>query len=288
MEPDHNHRVMGGTIVEVRGIPIHHEEFGDGRPVIVLHGFGLEHRNVTRVYEPIFADRSGWRRIYPDMPGHGRTPAPDWLDTEDQMLEVLTEFVDAVAADQALVLVGQSWGAYLVHGLACQGPNRVDGLTMTVPVVHADRDRRDVPQPTVIVSNPDVLADLGPEDLELFLQVSTVQTAEMVRRFQEMSGLLPPDEPFQERLLPNYAFSFEDELTATIEAPALVVAGRQDAVTGYRDHWSWLDHLPRATFAVLDRAGHGLEDEQQDLLRVLAGEWLDRVEEYAAQRSAER
>ncbi len=221
------------------------------------------------------------------MPGHGRTPAPDWLETEDQMLEVLTEFVDAVAPGQRLVLIGESWGAYVLHGLACQQPNRIDGLMMAVPAVHADRDRRDVPPPTVIVEDPAVVADLTPEEAETFLVVHTVQTREQVQRFRELTGL-PPDEPWQERLLPHYAFSFEDDLTATIQAPALVLAGRQDAVVGYRDQWTLLDHMPRATFAVLDRAGHALEDEQRDLLRTLTAEWLDRVRSTRPERSAER
>lgn len=63
------------------------------------------------------------------------------------------------------------------------------------------------------------------------------------------------------------------------ERPSLVVAGRQDSVTGYRDAWTVLEHYPRATFAVLDRAGHGLEPEQPAVFRALMVDWLDRVEE---------
>jgi hypothetical protein len=40
-----------------------------------------------------------------------------------------------------------------------------------------------------------------------------------------------------------------------------------------------LENYPRGTFVVLDRAGHGLGVEQEDLFRALVGEWLDRVEE---------
>jgi pimeloyl-ACP methyl ester carboxylesterase len=38
---------------------------------------------------------------------------------------------------------------------------------------------------------------------------------------------------------------------------------------------------PVGTFAALDRSGHFMGVEQEDLFRSLAGEWLDRVEEYA-------
>ncbi len=39
-------------------------------------------------------------------------------------------------------------------------------------------------------------------------------------------------------------------------------------------------NYPRGTFAVLDRAGHGLEVEQEKVFNCLVDEWLDRVEEY--------
>jgi pimeloyl-ACP methyl ester carboxylesterase len=58
--------------------------------------------------------------------------------------------------------------------------------------------------------------------------------------------------------------------------------GRQDAAVGYRDQWRLIENYPRGTMAILDRAGHGLAVEQQALFRALVGEWLDRVDEYAA------
>lgn len=272
---------MTDRTVTVRGIPFHYEEVGSGQTVVAIHGLTLDRHVEMAALEPIFSARSdapGWRRIYPDMPGHGRTPAADWLETEDQMLEVLTEFVDAVAPRERLLLIGISWGAYLAHALATRRADRVGGLMMRVPVVRADRDRRDLPPQTVLVSDPEAVADVRPGE-ELWPMVAVVQTREMLQRFRALE-VEPFDEPFVERLNLNYALSFEDELTTRMEAPALVVTGRQDSIVGYRDAWSLLEHLPRATFAVLDRAGHALDDEQAQLLPMLANEWLDRVLEY--------
>ncbi len=50
----------------------------------------------------------------------------------------------------------------------------------------------------------------------------------------------------------------------------------------YHDTYALLDSYPRATFAVLDRAGHMLALEQKSLFRALVNEWLDRVEEYVS------
>ena len=65
----------------------------------------------------------------------------------------------------------------------------------------------------------------------------------------------------------------------SVEKPTLILAGRQDAMVGYRDAWKILENYPRGTFAVLDRAGHNLQIEQETLFNALVNEWLDRVEE---------
>jgi pimeloyl-ACP methyl ester carboxylesterase len=60
------------------------------------------------------------------------------------------------------------------------------------------------------------------------------------------------------------------------------VAGRQDSAVGYSRAWELLEQFPRATFAVLDGAGHALPHEQPELLGALVTEWLDRVREHAS------
>jgi pimeloyl-ACP methyl ester carboxylesterase len=57
----------------------------------------------------------------------------------------------------------------------------------------------------------------------------------------------------------------------------LIVTGRQDHITGFHDAWSLANMYPRASFAVLDGAGHNLSIEQRETLSVLIGDWLDRV-----------
>jgi len=80
-------------------------------------------------------------------------------------------------------------------------------------------------------------------------------------------------------------FSFDvDQLPSLFDKPVLILAGRQESVVGYLDAWKTLAQFPRATFAVLDRAGHYLPTEQHERLLALAGEWLRRVRNRAADR----
>ena len=54
---------------------IDYEVHGEGRPILFLHGWTMARRVEIVVYEKIFATRPGWRRIYPDLPGMGRSMA---------------------------------------------------------------------------------------------------------------------------------------------------------------------------------------------------------------------
>jgi pimeloyl-ACP methyl ester carboxylesterase len=74
-----------------------------------------------------------------------------------------------------------------------------------------------------------------------------------------------------------------DELAAPFDRPVLILCGKHDTVTGYQAALELLPRYPRATLAVLDRAGHGLNLEQPALFTHLVDEWLDRVEEYQRQ-----
>ena len=102
------------------------------------------------------------------------------------------------------------------------------------------------------------------------------QLSEVINMFDEAPG----DIEFREEMrseLSRYSLSFDvDDLSAPYQRPTLIVTARQDNVVGYEDAWAILGAYPRATFAVLDRTGHLLED-QDDNLAQLIQEWLVRV-----------
>ncbi len=101
----------------VRDLTIHYEEIGSGRPLLALHGWPLDHRHMVHDLEPLFVGRTGWRRIYPDLPGMGRTQAADWITHQDHMLEVLLDFMDAIAPGERYVVAGGSYGGYFEENI---------------------------------------------------------------------------------------------------------------------------------------------------------------------------
>ena len=85
----------------------------------------------------------------------------------------------------------------------------------------------------------------------------------------------PGDERYQDVLTdgPGYALADQDADT-TFTGPVAIVAGRNDRIVGYADQFRALRHYPRATYSVLDHAGHYLPFEQPQLFKVLTQDWL--------------
>ena len=95
----------------LKDISVYYEAYGEGRPLIALHGWSLDHHHMVSALEPLFEHRQGWKRVYPDLPGHGRTIGEDWITNQDQMLDVVMEFIENVVHGERFVLAGAGPGS---------------------------------------------------------------------------------------------------------------------------------------------------------------------------------
>ena len=272
----------------VRDMTVYYEEVGSGRPLVILHGWPLDHRHMFYDLEPLFVNRPGWRRIYPDLPGMGKTKSADWIIHQDHILDIVLEFIDTIAPGERIVVVGTSYGGYLARGVVYRKGPQMDGMFINVPVVEGDKSKRDLPPPTVIAEDAEFLAELETDEQRM-RDFIVAQSPGLLRDFRQYysTATAAADHAFLERLQKNYAFSFDvDSLPEPFMAPTLILTGRHDNWQGYRDAFKILGNYPRATYSVLDRAGHMLALEQQELFRQLASEWLDRVEEFSLSDTA--
>ena len=268
---------------QIEDLSVHYEVYGGGRSIVALNGGGPDYRCMTGCLEPTFRERGGWKRFYLDLPGTGETQGREWISSSDKMLDMVLDFIAAVIPDQRFVLAGSSYGAYLARGVIYRQPAQVDGLLMVCPVVTTSRAQRTLPPHVTLVRDAPFMDSLPLPQRERFGSFAVVQTQRTWERTRDevIAGLDLADKDFLSRLESHgYAFSFDvDGPSVRFEKPTLILVGRQDAMVGYRDAWTLLESYPRATFAVLDRAGHNLPIEQDRLFAALVEEWLDRVEE---------
>lgn len=267
----------------VNGLPLHYVEHGIGTPVLALHGAGVDHREIRSALEPLFIERSGYRRIYADLPAMGRTPAPDTVNNSDDVLDIVLGAIGSIIGDEEFLVVGHSYGAYIARAIANRRPDKVIGLaticSMGAPGQGADGE---VPEHVVLHASGVLDGVLSAADEAEFRSYLVVQTAETLRRFQDsvVPAIPLADQEDLGRILEHWELRQAPESALAYTNPTLILAGRQDSTFGYAAQWRLAERYPRATFAVLDRAGHALPHEQVELLHALLAEWLDRVHEH--------
>ena len=113
--------------VEVDGVGIEYEVTGDGRPLMLLHGFPDSGR-LWRHQVPALAE-AGFKVIVPDMRGYGRSDKPTEVDAYrmDRLVADVLAVMSAAGAEQAHV-VGHDWGASVAWAVALLAADRVDHL----------------------------------------------------------------------------------------------------------------------------------------------------------------
>jgi pimeloyl-ACP methyl ester carboxylesterase len=122
-------REIGMGQVEVDGVLTQYEVTGEGRPVVLLHGFPDSGR-LWRHQVPALAD-AGFQVIVPDLRGYGRSGKPEAV--EAYSLLAIGADVTAVLADLGVErahVVGHDWGAALAWALASLAPDKVDHLAV--------------------------------------------------------------------------------------------------------------------------------------------------------------
>ena len=261
---------------------VNYEVHGSGRPLLILHGGYLDHRHIVNAMEPAFSKSSKWKRIYPDLPGHGLTTIANSIENHNQVLEVLLGFMSIICPKETFAVAGESRGGFLARGLAGLEPEKIDGLLLIVPGRYAVADPENLPPQVTLETADELMSELAENEIGRFnkLVVQNREILEKIRKYK-LPAIPLANQDLQKRLNDNYQFSFDlDSPKYKFDKPTLVMLGRFDTEVGYRDALKFIENYPRATYAILDNTGHSLSWEQPELFCALVRDWLKRVQEH--------
>jgi pimeloyl-ACP methyl ester carboxylesterase len=178
-------------------------------------------------------------------------------------------------------VAGESYGGYLARGVLKAREALVDGLLLICPIAIQETQRAHAPALQVLEKDEALLRSLPEADRPYFEGITVLQNKRVWERFKEdiLPGLKIADYAFLGNCLGQhvpYAVNV-DRVEKPYRQPTLLIMGRQDSSVGYRDHWQLIENFPRASFVILDRAGHNLQIEQEHLFNETVKEWLDRI-----------
>jgi pimeloyl-ACP methyl ester carboxylesterase len=241
-------------------VRIHAEVTGSGPAIVLTHGFAASSHMFAATVPALAADHTviAW-----DMPGHGRSEAPDDPSAYSvaSFLAAMLDLVDGAGAERA-VFLGHSLGGYLSLDLALAHPDRTAGL---------------------------VLVDTGPGYRNDAARDGWNRMAAAYARDLETKGLagLPGGEELSagvhetatglvhaaRNVLAQHDAHVIDGL-ASITAPTLVVVGSEDEPFVKGSHYM-AGKIPNARLAIIDGAGHAPPMSHPDEFNAVVRQFLD-------------
>ncbi|MGJ0118408.1 alpha/beta fold hydrolase [Williamsia sp. MIQD14] len=248
---------------------------GSGVPVLMVHGWAVDHRIMLPLDESFAAHSGGWRRVFVDLLGFGTAAGGPSISHADDIAADLDDLIDREFGGRPFAEVGSSFGAGLARRLAVCRPEQVLGVAMLCPTAEPIPSRR-LPEARAVEVAEGLLAGLTDADREQFTAVTTRQTADVWRRFEQyvLPGLRAGNPDVAERIRPALSQSPE-AMGPPFLGPVLMMLGRNDTVVGWRNQLDLAEHYPNATVVIADRCGHNIHLEHPVLTHHHLHSWLD-------------
>ncbi|MBN2117926.1 MAG: alpha/beta fold hydrolase [Anaerolineales bacterium] len=124
--------------LNVNGIQLAYERRGKGTPLVLLHGFPLDHHLWDAVLPPL---EDTFDLILPDLRGFGESSTVDSFYAMEDYASDIAGLLDGLGIRKAAV-AGHSMGGYVALAFARLFPERVRGLALVSSQVLADSPER--------------------------------------------------------------------------------------------------------------------------------------------------
>lgn len=262
---------MGKTLIAA-GYRTNYHEAGQGRPLFLLHGSGPGVSGWSN-WKGVLGELSEYFHvIVPDIAGFGFTEFKQ-DDKYDIKLWVrhLVGIMDELGIERAS-FVGNSFGGALAIGLALFEPKRVERLVLLGTPAGEFEQTPGLRSATTYEPSLENME----QTMRLFPYDQSIITPEMVRSRYEASAR-PGAQEALKRLVPQpnpdgptIVKGFPAKAVAAIEAPTLVLHGREDRVVPPQCGQLLAQSIPNADLHLFGKCGHWVQTERRaDFLRLV-------------------
>ena len=260
------------------GGKLYYEEYGQGTPVILVHGHTLDHRMWRTQIAPL---AKHFRVITPDMRGYGRSSRQSdtlqFIHADD-----LIEFMDSLHISKAH-LVGLSMGGFITADILCMYPERL------LSAVMASGWLRNHPGPSVPLDSAEIGKQQAAIDAVLAEGIQHWKDnwidrlikgggtrAESIR--SELSAQVNDWDCYQLLHIEGRHY-YATEAMPSLEQkrpgiPVLFLSGEKE----HKRPPVMMKHLPNAQFKTLNDCGHMSNMEQPEAFNQILTEFLHAAE----------
>lgn len=117
---------QNGDYIQTNGVKIYYETYGEGEPLLLLHGFTMTHK----AWEPWIEDLAKTHKlIVPDQRGHGNSTNPEKVYTHKLSAMDMYGLMDALHFEQ-FDAIGHSSGAMTLIHMATMDTSRISSMAL--------------------------------------------------------------------------------------------------------------------------------------------------------------
>jgi len=249
------------TSIRINDINLAYTDVGAGPPIVLIHGYPFNRSLWTEQTEAL---NSKYRVVAPDLRGFGESDSSEGTATMARMAEDVAALMDALAIEQA-VIGGLSMGGYVALAFARMFPARVKALVLADTRAQADSEEgKQTRHQQAEKALSEGMAGIADAMLPKLLTPDTVsKRPELVKRVRDMMLKTKP-EGAAAALLGMAERDDQTEFISSIRVPALILVGREDAITPVADSEKMQSRIEGSRLVVIENAGHVSNLEQTE------------------------
>lgn len=264
--------------VQADGLRIAYTEYGQGRPLVLIHGGGLTSAMWAEQI-PVLAEK--FHVLVPDTRGHGKTNNPDHAFSYELLAEDVMAFCHALGVEKP-VLMGYSDGGIVALTAGVRHPGFARALVVggaVPPFGEADRKHyfEGMHSFYAPVKGGSVLTD---EHLDA-MYAEAPESWEVMARMHAKPG--QPD--YWRTLMKDVwntwntpeSYAYTSEQLRGVNIPALVILGDRDDFFLPSSAARLAALLPEGELAVVPRAAHNVFHAKPGLFNALVMDFLERT-----------
>lgn len=250
-------RSWQSRFIDVAGIRTHYVDEGSGDPIVLVHGGGAGADGYSNWVETIPMLAAKARVIAVDMVGFGKTDKPDpekYVYSQQARNEHLAGFVEALGLRRA-TLVGNSMGGATSIGVASSRPEIVGRLVLMgsagvtrhlppslKPLINYDFTREGMIALMRVLCTERFKID----DRMVDYRFTNALDADARRAYGDIMGWVRQ----------QGGLYYEEDFIRRVQAPTLVINGKQDKVVPLSDAMRMLDLIPKSWAYFIPDCGH--------------------------------
>ncbi|OYU95486.1 MAG: alpha/beta hydrolase [Bacteroidetes bacterium B1(2017)] len=228
-------RHKNGHLVQLANLELYYEEYGQGKPLLLLHGFG----GCTQNWQPFVAEfAKHFRLLLVDLRGHGYSTNPSNTFTHAQAAEDVFELLESIGVSEFSAMGMSTGGMVLLH-MATKQVSRINSIVLISATSHFPNEARAIMQRVSYATMPTEVKEMYTE----CAKHGEEQIRQLISQFNALSQDCSD-------------MNFTPQSLSTIQARTLLVHGERDAFFSTEIAKNLHDSIPQSSLWLIPNGEH--------------------------------